>query len=60
MIVNALRGLVKSAGGRLPACSTSLFPLGAGGYTARLSAVATRCRADSVAQCTDRWHGQTD
>jgi transposase len=26
MIVNALRGLVKSAGGRLPACSTESFP----------------------------------
>ncbi len=26
MIVNALRGLVKSAGGRLPACSSASFP----------------------------------
>src|SRR5208337_4941732 len=26
MIVNALRGLVKSAGGRLPACSTASLP----------------------------------
>jgi transposase len=26
MLVNALRGLVKSAGGRLPACSTESFP----------------------------------
>ncbi len=27
MIVNALRGLVKSAGGRLPACSTAALPV---------------------------------
>ncbi|WP_246153538.1 IS110 family transposase [Terriglobus albidus] len=27
MLVNALRGLVKSAGGRLPACSTESFPV---------------------------------
>jgi transposase len=26
MIVNALRGLIKSAGGRLPACSTESLP----------------------------------
>jgi transposase len=31
MIVNALRGLVKSAGGRLPACSTESFPNRAAG-----------------------------
>jgi transposase len=30
MIVNALRGLVKSAGGRLPACSTESLPVRAG------------------------------
>ena len=31
MIVNALRGLVKSAGGRLPACSTESLPARAHG-----------------------------
>lgn len=31
MIVNALRGLVKSAGGRLPGCSTESFPERAAG-----------------------------
>jgi transposase len=31
MIVNALRGLVKSAGGRLPACSSESFPTRAAG-----------------------------
>jgi transposase len=30
MIINALRGLVKSAGGRLPACSTESLPVRAG------------------------------
>jgi transposase len=30
MIVNALRGLVKSGGGRLPACSTKSFPIRVG------------------------------
>ena len=30
MIVNALRGLIKSAGGRLPACSTESLPIWVG------------------------------
>jgi hypothetical protein len=30
LFVNALRGLVKSAGGRLPVCSTESFPVRAG------------------------------
>jgi transposase len=42
MIVNALRGLVKSAGGRLPACSTEFFPARAlAAIPPALSAVAT-------------------
>jgi transposase len=42
MIVNALRGLVKSAGGRLPACSTeSLATRVAAAIPPALSAVAT-------------------
>jgi transposase len=42
MIVNALRGLVKSAGGRLPACSTeSLAGRAAAAIPPALSAVAT-------------------
>jgi transposase len=42
MIVNALRGLVKSAGGRLPSCSTESLP-GRAGTTipSALTAVAT-------------------
>ena len=42
MIVNALRGLVKSAGGRLPACSTASLPARAvGALPAPLVGVAT-------------------
>jgi transposase len=42
MIVNALRGLVKSAGGRLPACSTEFLPARAlAAIPPALSAVAT-------------------
>lgn len=41
MIVNALRGLVKSQGGRLPACSTESLPARAGAsIPAELAAVA--------------------
>jgi transposase len=41
MIVNALRGLVKSAGGRLPACSATSFPArAAGAVPSALTAVA--------------------
>jgi len=41
MIVNALRGLVKSAGGRLPACSTESLPeRAAGAVPPALTAVA--------------------
>ncbi len=41
MIVNALRGLVKSAGGRLPACSSKSFPhRAAGAVPPALAAVA--------------------
>jgi transposase len=32
MLVNAVRGLVKSAGGRLPACSSNAFPEKAGAH----------------------------
>lgn len=39
MIVNALRGLVKSAGGRLPACSTESLPV-RGSIPPALTAVA--------------------
>jgi transposase len=42
MIVNALRGLVKSAGGRLPCCSTESLPDRAGtAIPSALTAVAT-------------------
>jgi len=42
MIVNALRSLVKSAGGRLPACSTEFLPARAlAAIPPALSAVAT-------------------
>ena len=42
MIVNALRGLVKSAGGRLPTCSTASFPVrAAAAIPAPLVGVAT-------------------
>lgn len=42
MIVNALRGLIKSAGGRLPACSTESLPARASAALApALTAVAT-------------------
>jgi transposase len=42
MIVNALRGLVKSAGGRLPGCSTESLPVQAGpALPSSLAPVAT-------------------
>ena len=42
MIVNALRGLIKSAGGRLPACSTESLPTRApAAIPAALATVAT-------------------
>jgi transposase len=42
MIVNALRGLIKSAGGRLPACSTESLPARVGAaIPPALTAVAT-------------------
>jgi transposase len=42
MIVNALRGLIKSAGGRLPACSTESLPTRApAAIPSALTAVAT-------------------
>ena len=62
MIVNALRGLVKSAGGRLPACSTESLP-------SRAPQVVPPCpgrcgrpadRADRAAQHADRRHGRAD
>ena len=52
MIVNALRGLVKSAGGRLPACSSESFPDRAAGAVppalADVAYVLTLDRPDAV------------
>ena len=62
MIVNALRGLVKSAGGRLPACSTESL---ASPRASRDSARSGRggrpaARADRLLNAADRRHGPAD
>jgi len=51
MLVNSVRGLVKSAGGRLPSCSPEIFPE---------SSLRTSAEADCADESGARCSGQAD